>query len=44
MKKLIVAALLFVPMSAFAASNTAQDAYQWSQQAIGDSAAAKGIA
>ena len=52
MKKLIIIALLFVPMSAYAfgipdpfeASNTAQDAYQWSQQAIGDSAAAKGLA
>ena len=52
MKKLIIAALLFVPMSAYAgdfpdpfqASNTAKDAYQWSQQAIGDSAAAKGLA
>ena len=52
MKKLIIAALLFVPMSAYAggfpdpfeASNTAKDAYQWSQQAIVDSAAAKGIA
>ena len=50
--KLIIAALLFVPMSAYAggfpdpfeASNTAKDAYQWSQQAIGDSAAAKGLA
>ena len=50
--KLIITALLFVPMSAYAggfpdpfeASNTAKDAYQWSQQAIGDSAAAKGIA
>ena len=50
--KLIIAALLFVPMSAYAggfpdpfeASNTAKDAYQWPQQAIGDSAAAKGIA
>ena len=28
----------------FQASNTAKDAYQWSQQAIGDSAAAKGLA
>ena len=52
MKKLIIAALLFVPMSAYAfgipdpfeASNTAQDAYQWPQQAIGDSAAANGLA
>lgn len=42
MKKLIIAALLFVPMSAYAggfpdpfeASNTAQDAYNWIQQAI----------
>ena len=50
--KLIIAALLFVPMSAYAggfpdpfeASNTAKDAYQWSQQAIGDSAAANGLA
>ena len=50
--KLIIAALLFVPMSAYAfgipdpfeASNTAQDAYQWPQQAIGDSAAANGLA
>ena len=50
--KLIFAALLFVPMSAYAfgipdpfeASNTAQDAYQWPQQAIGDSAAANGLA
>lgn len=40
--KLIFAALLFVPMSAYAfgipdpfeASNTAQDAYNWIQQAI----------
>ena len=52
MKKLIIIALLFVPMSAYAfgipdpfeASNTAQDAYQWPQQAIGDSAAANGLA
>ena len=34
MKKLIIAALLFVPMSAFAASNTAQDAYNWIQQQV----------
>lgn len=42
MKKLIIAALLFVPMSAYAggfpdpfeASNTAKDAYNWIQQAI----------
>jgi len=53
MKKFIIAALLLVPMSSYAyggipdpfeASNTAQDAYQWSQQAIGESAAAKGLA
>ena len=41
MKKLIIAALLFVPMSAFAASNTAQDAYNWIQQAIPEMAQTK---
>ena len=47
--KLIIAALLFVPMSAYAgdfpdpfqASNTAQDAYNWIQQAIPEMAQAK---
>ena len=41
MKKLIIIALLFVPMSAFAASNTAQDAYNWIQQAIPEMAQTK---
>ena len=49
MNKLIIAALLFVPMSAYAgdfpdpfqASNTAQDAYNWIQQAIPEMAQAK---
>ena len=49
MKKLIIAALLFVPMSAYAggfpdpfdASNTAKDAYNWIQQSIPEMAQTK---
>ena len=43
-KTLLFALMIFAPMSAYAASNTAKVAYHRSEQAIVDSAIAKGLA